>query len=363
MAVAILLTIAATVGVYRKVVDTGNTTMLIAGISAIGSCASAVASLYVANRTQKLSEIQRETDREETSDKVRKNRQRIAAVYATEIRAWLRRRDLHKFLFELDGLKTKSEILGTIEVSLLARQSNRRVSGPDLSEKDDLRDTIAWQARRSAELLAVSSFAKFRTIPSIWTTLFRREYTEVLGEKTMAFFVSMESVWINLTLATAQIPSAEEVVEFVNGQQPEYAEKYLKKLIDQVFALRELFTVFNATAVQCADALERKGTEDDPLAALPITETLLNGSRDAAFDWSDISRDIQLDESLERWHSKRDDLPNFLGEIKKAQESLEKNEEMAKTFAEEQRRLLNEPPDSTPESSSEPPNDPNHPKS
>lgn len=349
MAVGILLTIAATVGVYRNVVNTLNTTLLIAAIAAIGSCASAVASLYVANRTQKLSEKQRETEREEANARTRHNRERIAAHYAAEIRAWLRRRDLQQFLSDLGGLKTKPEILGTIEVSLVARQSNRKVAGADISADHDLQDTIAWQARKSAELLVLSSFAKFRRIPSIWTVLFQREDTELLVVGAMAFFISMKSVWINLTLATEQIPSVEEVVKFVNGEKPEYAGKYLGKLIDQVFELRDLFTLFSTTVKKCADWLERKKGEDDPLANLSVPERLENGSRDAAFDWTDISREIQLDESLEMRRSARKGSLDFSAEVKRNQQGLEKYQEMVKGVAEEQRRLLKDQGDDSTE--------------
>ena len=117
------------------------------------------------------------------------------------------------------------------------------------------------------------------------------------------------------------------------------------KLIDQVFVLRHLFKLFTDTATKCAEYLPRRGTEYDPLADLAIPEELVNGSRDAAFDWSDISREIQIDESLERWvsFSKRNDRQKFSDEIKRALKGLEKYEDMAKEFAEDQRRILNKP--------------------
>jgi hypothetical protein len=170
---------------------------------------------------------------------------------------------------------------------------------------------------------------------------------EVLGEGTMVFFISMKSVWINLTLATAQIPSSDEVVEFVNGQQPEYAIKYLGKLFDQVFVLRDLFKDFTTTATQCAEWLERKGSEHDPLAAMFVPEGLENGSRDAAFDWSDISSEIQLDETLERWRSAQKDSQEFLGKLNQARAGADKYEQMLKGFADEQRRFLKDQPNDT----------------
>jgi hypothetical protein len=347
IALLIALLIAATIGVYRNVIDKTFTGTLIAAISAMASCASAGLSLYVANRTQKMSENQRQAERDDVNAKIRHNRQRIAAHYAAEIRAWLRRRDLHKFFSDLGLLKSKPDILGPMEILLAGRQSNRKFAGQDISAKDDSRDSIVWQARRIAGQLALSSFANFRRIPSIWTVLFRREDTEVLGEGAMVFFISMKSVWINLTLATAQIPSSDEVVEFVNGQQPEYAIKYLGKLFDQVFVLRYLFKVFTTTATQCAEWLERNGSENDPLAAMFVPEGLENGSRDAAFDWSDISSEIQLDETLERWRSAQKDSHEFLGRLDQARDGADKYEQMLKGFADEQRRFLKDQPNDT----------------
>jgi hypothetical protein len=125
----------------------------------------------------------------------------------------------------------------SLDVLLAARDS---ISGPE-PLPDNLREQVKLESKAAASRLALSAFADFPSIPSIWTTQFKREDIDLLGESAPTFFVLMSLVWTNLTLLARQIPSEDDVVEFVRDQRTSDAKKYLEQLGEHIDEVSSLF--------------------------------------------------------------------------------------------------------------------------
>ena len=158
-----------------------------------------------------------------------------------------------------------------------------------------------------ASFLALSAFANFPSIPSIWTTQFKREDIDLLGESAPRFFVLMNLVWTNLTLLTRQIPSESDVVEFVRDQRTSDAKKYLEQLGEHIGEACSLFTEFLTVVDKCVVLLLDEKLEN-PLARLEVPHRLIDRSAAASPNLAALRRDIEWNKNVERAVRSRDQL-------------------------------------------------------
>lgn len=272
----------------------------ITGLAAVAACFSALGALLVATRNQRLEEARRKAENALSDQKRAKLCRDIRRHYSAEISAWRGRRDLSSFIEDITRARSKAKVFqhSSLDVLLAARDSNRQISGPE-PHPDDLREEVKLESKAVASRLALSAFANFPSIPSIWTTQFKREDIDLLGDSAPTFFVLMSLVWTNLTLLARQIPSEDDVVEFVRDQQTSYAKKYLQQLGEHIGEVSNLFSDFLTVVDKCVTLLLNPEL-DNPLAELEVPLHLVDRSRVASPNLAALRREIELDKTLER---------------------------------------------------------------
>jgi len=336
--IASLSLIALTIWALKKGASQSGS-FIITALSAVASSVSAIGALYIAVRGQS---VDRERDRkkrnEEDESRARK-RSAVASLYGAEISAWLIRRDLRDFLMRLNKVEFVEDlkVAPLLGLQLAARDSILHNSGVQTVDQDRIK-RIAELSRKVCVELELSAFNEFALVPSIWTTQFKREDVDLLGEAAPVFFVTMGAVWTNLTLATKQIPSAETTSAFMQRGDAPTVEDYTAKLVNYIIAVRGLFADFLTVAEKCAKLLaEDNGA--DPLQGLKLPAELVVKSRDVSPGLAELYQRMEYREMM----SPDNELTSkFKEALEDTGKIFEKGKELFKEINEETRAKLHE---------------------
>jgi hypothetical protein len=271
----------------------------VSGLSTVAACLSGLGALLVSVRTQWLDQARRENERSESDLKRAKTRKDVSAVYSEQVSTWRRRKDVGDFLKEISSAWSKEDLMmHPFAVALSARDSITKTSGSE-AIPESLSGTIVETSKDVCSRLALDAFPQFSDIPSIWTSLFRREDIDFLGDDAPIFFIKMSGLWTNFTLMVKQVPPTDTALRFLESHSAAYSKEYLARLADYIAEVRSLFEEFLKLADRCAELLRRPDAED-PLKELEIANELIVRSANASPRLTELEREIAFERAVKK---------------------------------------------------------------
>ena len=135
-------------------------------------------------------------------------------------------------------------------------------------------------------------------ITNIWATQFRREDLSLLGSEALVFFLSMSTLWSNISHMPQQLPCADDVLDFTAQHSAADSEHYLKKLRDYISEFKDSLHGFLTLATEGENQLA-KLAQGGESPTFPNADALLVHSQWASFDIASLLWLVSLDRSMQ----------------------------------------------------------------
>jgi hypothetical protein len=295
--------------------------------SVVISCLTALVALCISLRAQQIQDRYRTEDRDREAKTLKAERDeaiakqcekksQVSNLFVAQIATWLGRKDLYDLRYDMAIADIKIvDVKFRIELQIQERERTGFSAEANILEEDDWTNALA----DLKEVLRLPSTRGFSTIPNIWATQFSRDDLELFRTDVLIFFIGMNAVWANISHMAQDLPSGDDALAFIEGNQPDKVSQFLQLISDYINQLRRHFIDFIDLAKRFTHAIKRESTEPipNPLALVLSSQITSSGIKQ-------LKQQILWEQQNERSKAAMEKIKNKIAAFEKSNAASER---------------------------------------
>jgi hypothetical protein len=218
-------------------------------LSAIGSALAAISAVVIAFWTDQREQNKRAEEREKEQEEKRETRTTFAAIFSSQITAWLHRKQIQDIVSHLGAMEARDELRKSFKVVQINKEMH-----PDRPGQAGL-DYWNSDIQRISVALQVETFKSLSMVPNIWETNFRHDNIRFLKGRDAAYFSIMGTIWTNLNLQVQQLIDSVFAIRKLQREEDQFVPIFADAMAEDALDLRTHINEFLAAAETGAQIL------------------------------------------------------------------------------------------------------------